>query len=459
MDQRSKIAILGFGVEGRAVLAYLLDHGYSEMTVCDQNVDLDEELPQGVSARLGPVYLDALEDFDVIFRSPGISYLNPLIQSAVNKGVEVTSAVNYFMDQCIGTVVGVSGTKGKGTTSTLIYEMLKASGRNPGVDLFLGGNIGKCPMEFLNKVKKETLVILELSSFQLQDLCVAPKYAVMLNTTSDHLDYHKDREEYMEAKERLLSKQGKDAVAVLNRDYEYYKYYKNLVQGELKEVSREKKMKEGAYVEDGIVRFCSGGEVEDVCSVSEIELVGSHNVENILPAIVVAYGLCSDFDAIRHTVRTFKNLPYRLQFVREVSGVKFYNDSFSTNAETSMAAVDSFDEPTVLIAGGYDKGLDYSDWAVKILTKPSLHTVILMGDLADKMEESLIEAEEKLGEAEGSPTKILRRNSMEDAVIDGFAESDEGGVVVLSPAAASFDMYENYKARGNDFMAHVRKLK
>jgi UDP-N-acetylmuramoylalanine--D-glutamate ligase len=459
MDQRSKIAVLGFGVEGQSILKYLLKHGYNELTVCDQNVDLEIDLEQGVSVRLGPEYLDALEDFDVIFRSPGISYLNPLIQSAVNQNVEVTSAINYFMDQCPGVVVGVSGTKGKGTTSTLIYEMLKTSGKSAGEDLFLGGNIGKSPLEFLDKVKADGLVVLELSSFQLQDLAVAPQYAVMLNTTSDHLDYHADREEYMEAKERLLSEQKTDDVAILNKDYEYYKYYKNLVKGSLKEVSVDGKVSDGAFVDDGILYLASGGKKEEIVAVEEVKLVGSHNLENILPAMIVAEGLGVKVKDIKEVVRSFENLPYRLQFVREVGGIKFYNDSFSTNAETSMAAVDSFEDPTVLIAGGYDKGLDYNDWAVKILTRESLHTVILMGDLAEKMEEALINAEEKLGDAEGSPTKILRRKTMEAAVIDAFAESDEGGVVVLSPAAASFDMYENYKARGNDFVAHVRKLK
>ena len=158
-------------------------------------------------------------------------------------------------------------------------------------------------------------------------------------------------------------------------------------------------------------------------------------------------------------MRTFKNLPYRLQLIRELNGVRYFNDSYSTTPETSMAAVDSFDEPTVLIAGGYDKGADYSEWAEKILTKANLNTVILMGDTADKMEKCLIEAEDRLGEAVGSATKILRRDSMENAVVDAYAEVADEGVVVLSPAAASFGLYKNYKERGNDFVAQVRKLK
>jgi len=452
MDKQSKIAILGFGVEGKAVLEWLEKHHYPEITVCDQNVDLESELPDGVSARLGEHYLNDLDDFDVIFRSPGISVLRPEIGVALANGVEVTSGTKFFIDQCPCPIVGVTGTKGKGTTCTLIEVMLKAGGRK---NVYLGGNIGTSPMEFLDALNGECLVILELSSFQLQDLGKAPRYAVLLNTTVDHLDYHIDQEEYMEAKEKILSLQNEKSLAVLNKDYEYVKYYEPLVKGNLREVSVKGKVKKGAYVENGEI-FIDG---KSVVKVSEVKMVGAHNLENILPAALIAHELGVGIAEIAEVISSFENLPHRMQFVREVNGVRFYNDSYSTNGPTSMAAVDSFDVPTVLIAGGYDKGLDYKEWALKILTKPSLHTVILVGDTAQKMEDALVEAEGQLGDAEGSPTKVLRRNTMEAAVLDAYGESDEGGVVVMSPAASSFDLYKNYKERGNDFVAHVRKLK
>lgn len=459
MNKRSKIAVLGYGVEGKAVLDYLIKHGFNEITVCDKNVDLKADLPEGVSSTLGVDYLNGLEEFEIIFRSPGIKYLEPLVQSAKARGVEVTSATNFFIDQCPCPIIGVTGTKGKGTTSTLIYEMLKKSGRKEGLDLFLGGNIGQCPMEFLDNLNKDCVVILELSSFQLQDAEKSVKYAVLLNTTADHLDYHVDREEYMMAKEKLLTNQGKKSVAVLNQDYEYSKYYKPLVKGDLKLVSVKAVVSDGAYVAGGDIFYAEGGKSEKVADVSEMALVGSHNLENIMPAVIIAKELGVSTDDCAAVIREFKNLPHRLQFVREVGGVKFYNDSYSTVPDTSMAAVDSFNVPTVLIAGGYDKGADYYDWAVKILTKESLHTVILMGATSDKMEKALLEAEEKLGEDRVYPTKILRRKALEDAVIDAYAESDQDGVVVMSPAAASFDMFKNYKERGNEFITHVRKLK
>ncbi|MFH1284747.1 MAG: UDP-N-acetylmuramoyl-L-alanine--D-glutamate ligase [Candidatus Peregrinibacteria bacterium] len=454
MDQRSKIAILGFGAEGRAVFEYLKKHEYHELTVCDQDVDLKDEMPDGVSVRLGEHYLQDLDAFDVIFRSPGIRYLSPAIQAAKEKGAEVTSSTAYFLDQTPCPVIGVTGTKGKGTTCTLIYEMLKRAG----ADAYLGGNIGEPAINFLDKVGHDSIVILELSSFQLQDITKSPKYAVLLNTTVDHLDYHADSEEYLQAKESILAHQSKSCVAVLNKDYEYVNYYKPLVKGHARFVSVKGKVKDGVDVRDGRIFYAHGGKEEAVCDVSDVALIGKHNLENVMPAIVVAKELGVSDKEIAHVIKKFKGLPHRLEFVKEVKGVKYYNDSFSTTPETSMAAVDSFDEPTILIAGGYEKNLDYGEWAVKILTKPSLHTVILIGDTADKMEKAIVEAEEKLGEAEGSPTKVLRRGDLEEAVLEAYAQAEKGGVVVMSPAAASFDMFKNYKERGEKFKEAVRKL-
>ncbi|MBD3360180.1 UDP-N-acetylmuramoyl-L-alanine--D-glutamate ligase [Candidatus Peregrinibacteria bacterium] len=455
MDQRSKIAILGFGIEGRAVFEYLKKHGYHELTVCDQNVDLKDKMPEGVSVRLGEKYLQDLDDFDVIFRSPGIKYLEPGIQAALKNGVEVTSSTAYFLDQRPCPVVGVTGTKGKGTTCTLIFEMLKLAE----IDARLGGNIGEPAINFLDKAKHDSVVVLELSSFQLQDIKKSPTYAVLLNTTSDHLDYHADSEEYMRAKENILAHQKKDSIAILNKDYEYVNYYLPLVKGLKRFVSVKDRVKEGAFVHEGQIFYAHKGKEEKICDVTEVGLIGSHNLENVMPALVVAKELGVSTKNIAKVIKGFKGLPHRLEFVKEVKGVKYYNDSFSTTPLTSMAAVDSFDAPTVLIAGGYEKELDYDDWAVKILTKPGLHTVVLIGDTAEKMEQAIISADEKLGDAEGSPTKVLRRKDLEEAVLEAYAQAEKGGVVVMSPAAASFDMFKNYKERGERFKELVGKLR
>ena len=260
MDQRSKIAILGYGAEGKATLQWLKKHEYNNITVCDENVDLKDEMPDGVSVRLGPNYMDELTDFEVIFRTPGISYLTREVQSAKANGAEVTSTTAFFVDQCPCPTIGVSGTKGKGTTATLIYEMLKKAKK----DVYLGGNIGNPPLEFLDKLSVDSLVVLELSSFQLQDMNKSPKYAILLNTGSDHLDYHADQSEYLQAKEALLAHQDEDGFAVLNNDYPYVKYYEGLVKGEKKLVSTKKKVKNGAFIADGAVYFVKNGDEEKI---------------------------------------------------------------------------------------------------------------------------------------------------------------------------------------------------
>ena len=395
-----------------------------------------------------------MDQFDVIFRSPGIKYLEPGIQSAIAKGVDVTSSTAYFLDQRPCKVVGVTGTKGKGTTCTLIHEMLKAGN----IDSRLAGNIGKPSISLLNKVNFDSVVVLELSSFQLQDVEVSPDYSVLLNTTEDHLDYHVDKNEYMHAKEALLAHQNEDDLSVLNNDYAYVKYYTPLVKGKKKLVSVKKKVKDGAFVDDNVIYYAEDGEKKKICKVSDVALIGSHNLENVMPAIVIAKAFGVAIKHIAKVIKEFKGLPHRLELVKKFKGISFYNDSFSTGPMTSMAAVDSFDEPTVLIAGGYDKGLDYNEWAVRILTKPNLEIIILVGDTSQKMEDALIAADEKLGEAEGSPTEVLRRQDLEEAVLEAFAVSNDGGVVVMSPAAASFDQFKNYKERGEAFEEYVKKL-
>ncbi|MFA5948239.1 MAG: UDP-N-acetylmuramoyl-L-alanine--D-glutamate ligase, partial [Candidatus Gracilibacteria bacterium] len=422
MNQRSKIAILGFGLEGMAMLDYLIEHQYPNITVCDKNVDIKHKMPKGVSVALGDEYLNDLERFDVLIRSPGVKWLEPQIQSVLKMGKEVISGTSFFIDHCICPIIGVTGTKGKGTTCSLIYEILK----KVKFKVHLGGNIGEPAVGFLDKLKGDHVVVLEMSSFQLQGLSASPKYAILLNTTADHLDYHADVEEYMQAKENLLAHQGKNSLAILNKDYEYVKYYKPIVKGDLRWVSRSEKVDNGAYEKGGEIFYCKKGKCEKVLNVKDIAMIGSHNVENVLCAVAMAKELSVSNKDILYAVKKFKGLPHRLEFVAECKGtseklsstalagnfdphvlavhsgskfpnrlvsnsfsevpkgIKFYNDSFSTTPGTSMAAVDSFDVPTVLIAGGCDKGLDYDEWAVKILTKESLRVVILIGKIADK---------------------------------------------------------------------------
>jgi len=454
MNQNSKIAVLGYGIEGQAMVKYLLAHQYFDITVCDKDVNLGTEMPDGVSTVLGDKYLENLSDFDVVFRSPGIKYLEPLVQFAKEKSTEISSPTAFFMDMCPCRVAGVTGTKGKGTTATLIYEMLKDAKK----DAYLGGNIGESPMDFLDKLKKDSVVVLEMSSFQLQDMTKSPHVSVLLNTTTDHLDYHVDRDEYLRAKESILAHQNEDCLAVMNKDYEYVKYYRELARGRVNFVSVHGKVEDGSYVKDDEIFYSENGNSEKICDLSDIALVGKHNFENVLPAICAAKEFGVSFNAMKKAIKSFAGLPHRLEFSGEVNDVKYYNDSFSTTPETSMAAVDSFDVPTVLIAGGFDKNLDYKEWAIRILTKASLEVVILLGHTAERMEQNLREAEEKLGKDFTTPTEIFRVNDIHEAVVLASKEAKKSGVVVMSPGSSSFDLYTNYKERGKKFMEEVKKL-
>ena len=561
MDQRSKIAVVGYGIEGKAMLAYLVKHQYSNVTVCDQKVYIGEKMPKGVSVRLGEHYLEGINEFDVIFRSPGVNHDNHYLVEARLEGKEVTSPIQYFLDHCPCTVVGVTGTKGKGTTSTLIYEILKewfgkmssaklgsalteadstkvtgkagskkfsksaamykkniAITRAKGGELkkfakrhvYLGGNIGNSPIEFLDKlkggdVKNGDVVVLELSCFQLGDLKKSPHIAVLLNTTSDHLDYYPDRDAYLQAKELILAHQDEDDLAVLNKDYEYSKYYAPLVKGRLVYVSpKGEKLDKGVYVK-GLNVFDAEPEIvyvksleeenkEVVMKVKDVALIGSHNLENVCPAVAVAKEFGVPSSVIAKVVKRFKGLPHRLEFVRKIDGVSYYNDSFSTNPQTSMAAVDSFNVPTILIAGGSDKGLSYKEWARKILTKESLQVVLLIGATAEKMNDALVGVRKKLKAHEITPTLVLMCGDLKNAlatarrtIVDsgvnyrgsftpevGVGKGVEskipkiekknttfaslGAVVVMSPAAASFDQFKDYKERGQKFREIVLGL-
>lgn len=509
MDHQSKIAVVGYGVEGKAMLKYLVKHKYGNVTVCDQKVSLKEKMPEGVSVRLGEHYLDGLNDFDVIFRSPGVSYYNPAIVEVRLEGKEITSPTQYFLEECPCTIVGVTGTKGKGTTATLIYEILKeffkignGISEDKGKELkksfkaqkrnvYLGGNIGNAPIEFLDKlkggnIKTGDVVVLELSCFQLGDLTKSPHIAVILNTTSDHLDYYPDRDTYMQAKELILAHQDEDDLAILNKDYEYSGYYSPQVKGRLLWISPHgEKLEDGVYVEKGgtekrettgkagtnsFIIYSKNGKKEKIMKVKDITLIGSHNLENVCPSVAVAKEFGVPVKIIEKIVKKFKGLPHRLEFVRKIDGVSYYNDSFSTNPQTSMAAVDSFDVPTILIAGGSDKGLNYYEWARKILTKESLQVVLLIGQTAEKMNDALELARRKLKAHEITPTIILMCKDLKRALREAKKEAKEilkkrkknadgaSAVVVMSPAAASFDQFKDYKERGYKFKEWVKKM-
>ncbi len=428
MEYRNKnVAILGFGLEGKDALNFLRKRG-AKITVFDRNESIEKLNVNDVSWKLGQDYLkEGLNDFDLIVRSPGVYRYIPEIISAEESGVIITSPIKIFFDECPGKIIGVTGTKGKGTTSTLVYEILKAAGKN----VYLAGNIGKPYLELLPELSSDSLVIMEMSSFQLIDMNVSPHIAVVLNITVDHLDWHKNREEYVEAKRNIVSHQKPSDYSLINEEYETSRSFAEFTKGKVIFFSKE--FLDSKFKEKLLLR-------------------GEHNLENIAAAVSVGRILEVGDDKILETVKNFKGLEHRLELVSTVGGVTFYNDSFATGPQPTIAAINSFSEPETLILGGSDKGLDYADLAREIVKKKNIINIILVGDTRVKILDTFKDHVFK-GEMFD-----LGYSSMDKIVKKAYEVTPKGGVVILSPASASFDMFRNYKDRGNQFKKAVESL-
>lgn len=426
-----KIAVLGaYGLEGQATGAYLAEHGLSFDTL-----DMLDD----------PEYLNRTSDYNVVFRTPGVKPTSPELVAARKSGTVFTSQIEEFFDLCEGKIIGVTGTKGKGTTSTLIYDILKKAGH----DVYLGGNIGVPAISFLDEVHSDSWVILELSSFQLQTLQKSPHISVVLNITSEHLDYHKDTAEYRLAKSNIVSHQTEGDYAVLNDDYDVSRGFAKLTPATKYYVSRDHKT-EGCYVngKDEIVLNVEG-ESSKLAEATELKLRGRHNLENVTSASLAAYIAGVSPDVISGVIKSFQGLEHRLELVREIGGVKYYNDSFSTVPETAIAAIDSFTEPIILIAGGSDKKSDYSELGQKIAGS-NVKYVILIGEMAEKIAKSI--------PSTYSGEIITGASEMNEIVKIASEKASKGDVVLLSPACASFGLFENYKDRGDQFKRVVNEL-
>jgi len=481
-----KVAVLGMGIEGLALVDFLVDKG-CKISVLDklpENELLLRLLPEeknklsqiikngDIVKVFGDNYLDGLKQFDIIFRSPGISYLNQKIQEAERAGVIISSQIKLFFDLCPCKIIGVTGTKGKGTTASLIYEIMKRNNQetrnnnqtesniqnsngyqlttnNYQPSVYLAGNIGYPAISLLSQLKSDDVVILELSSFQLMDLEKSPHIAVITNLYVDHLDYHKDTDEYRNAKKSILKFQNGGDWAVLNSDSTFDPaFIDSEIKSKIKYFSHTKGA--DAVVKDGKVILDPENRSITICDEKGIKLFGQHNLENIAAATLVADILKIDIEIVREAVKDFTGLPHRLEFVTEIDGVKFINDSFATNPEPTKAAIDSFSQDKILILGGSSKGADFSDLAQKIVSS-NVKGVVLIGDEADKIEQTLITSSYK------GP---IKKGFLDmDSIVKGAQElSSLGDVIILSPACASFGLFSNYKDRGEKFKASVIEL-
>ena len=445
---QKKVAVLGFGLEGQDLVKFLLRQG-AKITVFDQKEakylgkNFAKFENQGIKFILGQnCFKEGLSHYDFVFRSPGFSPLRPEIIEAKKRGVVISSATKIFFDLCPGKIIGVTGTKGKGTTSTLIYQILK----NDGQDVFLGGNIGHSPLSFLPKIKPSSWVVLELSSFQLQDLEKSPHLAVVLFIAPEHLDYHHDAEEYFQAKRNIVRYQKENDLAVLNADNQISSSFAHLTPAQVYYFSRQKKVK-GAYVKNKKIYLLD----KEIGFTSKLQLLGKHNWDNICAAVTASWLVGADLKSIKKVIFSFQGLEHRLEFVKEVKGRVFYNDSFSTTPETTIAALHSFHQPLTLIAGGSEKGSDYQKLGEEI-KRSRVKTLILIGEMAEKIRKAVLAA--------GFRGEIIFRPSkkMSTIVNLAFQKTKRGGVILLSPACASFDMFKNYKDRGLQFKRNVKRL-
>lgn len=428
-----KVLVVGAGVEGTAVFKYLKGH-------------LPGLIIDVVDEKDGPDYLSKQKQYDIAVKSPGV-------RSNIIK-IPYTTSTNIFFSNAKGKIIGITGTKGKSTTTTLIYEMLKKDG----LDVYLGGNIGQSTLDFLDKLTDQSWSVIELSSFQLQDLKASPNIAVLLMTTSEHLDYHKDVYNYVNAKRNILRFQSASDFAVINQDYPASRESDIQAQGKVYFVSRVDNVERGCFVWERKIRLRLAGKEREIIKTSEILLKGEHNLENVCAAVMAAALAGVSKGSMGSVLKTFKGLPYRLEFVAEVLGVTFYNDSLATIPQATIEALETLGEDVeTLIAGGHDRGLDYEKLGL-YLAKSKVRNLILFQPSGERIWEAVLKSS-KSSKKEISRNKInkFEVSSMKEAVKIAFEKTSKGKICLMSPASASFGTFKNYRDRGDQFRSEIEK--
>lgn len=444
-----KILVLGAGIEGISAANFLGKQNQIAIYDDKEKINIEKASFNKLLAR-PKLYLSKLpktEIFDFIVRSPGVKPDHPVITRLVKKGSRLTSPTNIFFDQCPSPIIGVSGTKGKGTTATLIYEMLKTQSQN----VFLAGNIGTPALDILPSLNMNSLVVLELSSFQLIDLKKSPHIAVVLMITQEHLDWHPDVQNYREAKKTIVKFQANSDFAVINKDFPISTEFAKETKAKNFFFSTEVKTN-GAYIKNNhLISEIIKKEV--ICKTNEILLPGHHNLQNVSAAAAVARIEGITVENIKNVLISFKGLKHRLELIKDVNGIKYYNDSYSTTPETAIAAIEAFPHNSkILILGGSSKKSNFSQLALKINREKSIKILILIGEETKRIKSAVA----SYGNFKGEIIENLK--NMREIVLTVSKSAKNGDVVLLSPACASFDMFKNYQDRGDQFTSEVMKL-
>ncbi len=447
-----RVAIIGLGVSNIPLLRFLYNLG-AIITVFDNRTV--ETMPEEVLHILSTCNIDKafglgnlnnLSGFDIIFRSPSCLPTTKELVEEEKRGAIITTEIEMFMKMFPGIIIGVTGSDGKTTTTSLIYEILKQK-----YNCYIGGNIGIPLFTQVEQMQPEDVAVLELSSFQLMGMGVSPNISVITNITPNHLNVHSSYEEYINAKKNIFKNQSENSILVLNYDNEITRECGLEAKGKVEFFSRKNKLDNGFIVDEGIIKACEDKIRRHILNTRATMLKGDHNYENICAALLATKDLI-DIESAVETVKNFAGVPHRLELVKRVNGVRWYNDSIGTSPARTIAGLNAFQEEIILIAGGYDKNLDYTPIGRPILNKTK--GIILLGQTADK----IIEAVEKESKLRNKNVDIYKCETLEQCVSLAKDIVKPGQIVLFSPASASFDMFKNFEERGEKFKELVNAL-
>lgn len=442
------VAVVGIGVSNIPLINFLVKLG-AEVTAFDMKEENElgkiasEFKSKGVKLELGKGYLEKLTGFEVVFKTPSMRIDCEALVRAKNEGAYITSEMEEFVKYCKGKIYGVTGSDGKTTTTTIISKLLEAQGYKT----WVGGNIGTPLFSNIEEINADDMVVLELSSFQLMTMDSPIDVAVVTNLAPNHLDMHKDMQEYIDAKKNIFLYQNEDNVLVLNRENEITYGFEKEAKGHVREFSSKRVITNGSYYKDGTLYL----EGKEVCKKNDIVIKGMHNVENYLAAFIATKDDV-EIETMKKIAETFAGVEHRCELVREIDGVKYYNDSIASSPTRTLAGLFAFEKKVILIAGGYDKHIPFEPLAEQ--GYPFIKEIILMGDTRYLIKEAF----DKLKDEKGIEVPSIMVNSLEEAVIKAKEIAKEGDIITLSPACASFDMFPNFAVRGNKFKEIVNNI-
>lgn len=448
-----KVAVVGIGVSNLPLVRMLNECG-ARLCIHDKRTPeqlgevYGELVEMGADMVLGEGYLDKIADgTEMVFKTPGVRYDVPALLDAAENGTVISSEMELFFEVCPARIIAVTGSDGKTTTTSLIYDMLKRAGYS----CYLGGNIGRPLLPDAENMTGDDIAVVELSSFQLHTMKKSADIAVVTNVTPNHLDWHTDFDEYKDSKKAVFKYRDGDGRVVLNFENEITRGFGD-GRDDACYFSSKQALADGYSLEGNrIVKKQNGKIVRDVLDIGTIYIPGMHNVENYMAAIAATEGLVDD-DVIRETAVDFKGVPHRIEFVRELDGVKYYNDSIASSPARTTAGLISFsDKKVILIAGGYDKKIPFDDFGRVVNER--VKKLVLVGVTSEKIEAAVLAADNYNG------LPIYRCNAFEEAVMKAREVADSGDIVILSPACASFDLFKNFEERGDTFKQLVKNMK